>query len=183
MAKFTLASQKLDTIISDLKHSTITNTTEVRIDKDKLKDIGTDSDVCPKCLRSVTCNDIERIIQSKDALETKIKIVVEKIEQSFEETGTILDIAQACKDVEEYLITEALKVYETNKIKERLKPKPEVAQAPAAATAARKQADTSNVTPKQLNTLTNRLSQEQPQRTSEKERIARALAAFKGELK
>ncbi len=110
-------------------------------------------------------------------------LVVEKIEQSFEETGTILDIAQACKDVEEYLITEALKVYETNKIKERLKPKPEVAQAPAAATAARKQADTINVTPKQLNTLTNRLSQEQPQRTSEKERIARALAAFKGELK
>ncbi len=110
-------------------------------------------------------------------------LVVEKIEQSFEESGTIMDVAQACKEVEEYLITEALKVYETNKIKERLKPKPDVAQAPAAETAVKKQADTISVVPKQINTLTNRLSQESPQRTSEKERIARALAAFKGELK
>ncbi len=109
-------------------------------------------------------------------------LVVDKIEKSFEESGTIMDVAQACKEVEEYLITEALKVYETNKIKERLKPKADVALAPGAETPAKKQADTISVVPK-INTLTNRLSQEQLQRTSEKERIARALAAFKGELK
>lgn len=104
-------------------------------------------------------------------------LVVEKMEQYYEEHGTVLDIEQAAKEVEEYLITEALKVYETNKIKERLKPKEPVE------TTAKKQAETISVVPKPINTLTNRLSQERPQRTSEKERIARALAAFKGELK
>lgn len=109
-------------------------------------------------------------------------LVVERIEKSFNEDGIIMDTKEACRAVEEYLMTEALKAYETNKIKERLKPKEETIPAEVAAATKLKQQNVS-VTPAQIKTLTNRMSQEAPQRTSDKERIERAKAAFRGELK
>lgn len=109
-------------------------------------------------------------------------LVVERIEKSFNEDGIIMDVKEACKAVEEYLMVEALKAYETNKIKERLKPKEETIPAEVAAATRLKQQNVS-VTPKEIKTLTNRMTQESPQRTSDKERIERAKAAFRGELK
>lgn len=113
-------------------------------------------------------------------------LVVERIENAFNEDGIVMDTITACKAVEEYLLNEALKVYETTKIKERLKPKEqEVAPKPAAETAAAKKWQSQDiiVTPRNINTLTNRLSQETPKRSSDMERRARAIATLKGELK
>ncbi len=105
--------------------------------------------------------------------------VVELIEETFNSEGYVMDMASACKAVEEHLLKEALKVYEVNKLKDRLKPK----EAPAAETAVvKKQSQDITVTPK-INTLTNRMTQDTPQRSSDKERRARAIAAMKGELK
>lgn len=116
--------------------------------------------------------------------------VVELIEETFNKEGYVMDTAAACKAVEEHLLNEAMKVYESAKLKDRMKPKEPVPGAPKAAAdtvvtprAQSREPQITSSARNQVNTLTNRMSQEAPKRTSEKERIARALAAFKGELK
>lgn len=98
--------------------------------------------------------------------------VVELIEQTFNDTGVLMEVKDACTEVENYLVEEALKMAQLRKVKERLQPKQEEAT-PAEPTQKQTQ---------QLKTLTNSVSQQSPRRSSEKERKERAIAAFYGKL-
>lgn len=98
--------------------------------------------------------------------------VVELIEQTFNSSGILMDIEEAAKEIEEHLMTEAIKMSKLKKLQPKLK-----TETPVSAPVKQQQLQTSP------RTLTNTVSAQSPQRTSEKERIARAMAAFKGELK
>jgi hypothetical protein len=101
--------------------------------------------------------------------------VTELIEQTYKDEGYLMDIKEAARQVENYLVEQGLKMAQLNKIKSKLQPAtPEETVVKQAAKAA-----TTTVTPK---TLTNNMQQESQKRSSDKERMARALAAFKGQL-
>lgn len=100
--------------------------------------------------------------------------VVELIKQTFEKDEYLMDIDVAAKEIEEHLMAEALKM---SKLK-KLQPKAELkTEKPASAPKASQQLQTS------LRTLTNTVSAQSKVGSSEKDRIARAMAAFRGELK
>lgn len=102
--------------------------------------------------------------------------VVELIEQTYNTTGRLMDMAEAAKEVETYLVDEAYRMAQLPKVQSRLKPQPPVEVEPkVAAPSAQKPAVTT-----QLKTLTNNMETQPAKRTSEHERIARAIAAFKG---
>ncbi len=97
--------------------------------------------------------------------------VVELIEETFKQTGQLLSIEEAAKEVETYLIEDALKKMSFKKIKERLSAKPE-----------EKAPETSEKSlPQQMKTLTNAQSTSSKPLTA-KERIERAKLAFYGKL-
>lgn len=122
-------------------------------------------------------NEVKMLVDAEADYET-IKstgmhdAVVELIEQTYQSSGTLMDIAEAAKQVENYLVEEAFKLAQLGKVKSRLAPSPA-----AAPDSAPKSADT-----KMLETLTNNIPTPAPKRLSEKERRARALAAFAGKL-
>lgn len=101
--------------------------------------------------------------------------VVELIKTTFDEQGLLLSVEDAAKEVEAYLIEEALKMAQLKKVQEKLTPK-QVAATPAAQ---------KSQTPQQpqMKTLTNAVSATIPQSLSDKERKQRAILAFRGELK
>lgn len=99
--------------------------------------------------------------------------IVELIERTFNEDGTLLTVQEAAQAVEDHLVEEAMKISSLRKIQERLK------QA--------QQSTKSEVSPQQVNgntqqnqmkTLTNAVGSTRPLTAKE-----RALLAFKGELK
>lgn len=97
--------------------------------------------------------------------------VVELIEETFNTEGYIMNIKDAAQEIENYLVDYGYKLAQTRKVQERLKPKaPEVpgAQKPSQ---------------NQLTTLSQNMPANPVKRLGDKERIARAMAAFKGELK
>jgi len=98
--------------------------------------------------------------------------VVELIKQTFDAQGYLMDIEDAAKEIEEHLMAEALKMSKLKKLQPKLKTEQPVS-------APRRQEQQIQTSPR---TLTNTVNA-QPQRSSDKERIARAMAAFKGELK
>lgn len=123
--------------------------------------------------------EVKLLVDSNEEYET-IKetnmqdAVVELIKQTFDDKGYLMDIDDAAKEVETYLMAEALKMSKLKKLQPKLKTEQSVS------IPSRKnepQLQTS------LRTLTNTVSAQSPQRSSEKERVARAMAAFKGELK
>lgn len=121
--------------------------------------------------------EVKLLVDSNEAFES-IKetgmqdAVVELIEQTFNSSGVLMDIEEAAKEIEEHLMAEALKMSKLKKLQPKLK-----TEQPVSAPVKQQQLQT---TPR---TLTNTVSAQSPVRTSEKERIARAMAAFKGELK
>lgn len=98
--------------------------------------------------------------------------VVELIKQTFDDKGYLMDIEEAAKEIEEHLMTEALKMSKLKKLQPKLKTEQPVSQP--------KPSQQIQTSPR---TLTNTVNAQSPVRSSEKERIARAMAAFKGELK
>lgn len=104
--------------------------------------------------------------------------VVELIEQTFNSEGRLMDIEEAAKQVETYLVEEGLKLAKLKKIQASLAPKTE-----AEPSVAPKQPLKQSQPQVQLKTLTNTVQAQTSKKSSEKERIARAMAAFKGELK
>lgn len=101
-----------------------------------------------------------------------VKDVVELIERTFNENGTLLTVEDAARQVEEYLTDEAYKLSKTGKIQKRLQPVAPVAAAPA------QQPQSTPKQPQPVKTLTNSISSSR--QLSAKER---AILAFKGELK
>lgn len=98
--------------------------------------------------------------------------VVELIEQTWKTTGTLLDVEDAAKQVEEHLVEEIYKQAQSAKVQSRFKSKaPESAPVPP-----QKQAG--------MKTLTNSVTQDAPTNTrlTEKQRKERAMAAFYNKL-
>lgn len=99
-----------------------------------------------------------------------INDVVELIERTFKEDGTLLTVEQAAQAVEEHLVEEAFKFSQLGKIQERLKKASATTQTvPKAQSQATQQV--------QIKTLTNAVGSTRPLSARE-----RALLAFKGEL-
>lgn len=97
--------------------------------------------------------------------------VLELIEQTYNSEGSLMDIGDACKQVEEHLLVEAEKIARTKKLQSRLAPKAE-AIAP----------DAKSPQAQITKTLTNAVSNTPSKRLSNKERIERAKLAFYGKL-
>lgn len=123
-------------------------------------------------------NEVKLLVDSDPAFETiKAKdmseAVVELIKEIHKTEGRVMSSAEAAKEVEEHLIEEGVTLAGLKKIQERLKAQE------ATLEAAKPQAPTSQT---QLRTLTNDVtSSTKPM--SDKDRKARAIAAFKGQLK
>jgi hypothetical protein len=122
-------------------------------------------------------NEVKQLVDSSSDFETIKELglvdnVVELIKETYETEGYILDIDAACKQVEEESIAELMKAVKLKKLQERLNPKPvePVVEAPK------------QQTQQALKTLTNNVTQTTTKKSSEKERVARAIAAFKGQL-
>lgn len=98
--------------------------------------------------------------------------VVELIEQTFNKDGYLMDVKEAANQVETYLLEEAYKMSQFKKVQARLAPK-----APAE--------DTAQKAPQTpgMKTITHQATQAPAaRRSTEKERIERAKAAFYGKL-
>jgi hypothetical protein len=94
--------------------------------------------------------------------------VASLIKKTFDETGFIMDVEEAAKEVEEYLVEKALKIAQLKKVQDKLAPKaPETTQ-------------TLTTTPKPTTLTHSVTTQSKP--ASSKERRERAIAAFHGKL-
>lgn len=118
--------------------------------------------------------EVSQLVKSDESFETiretgSINDVVELIEQTFKEDGVLLSVEDAARQVEDYLIEEAMKLARLKKVQQRLTPA-QKAVAEQKATEAPKQ--------QQLKTLTNSVGSSKQLSARE-----RALLAFKGELK
>lgn len=100
--------------------------------------------------------------------------VVELIEQTFNAEGYLMDISEAAKAVEEHLAEEGYKLAQTRRVQSRLTPQTKTEPAVTSSKPQQRQPQV------QLKTLTHRVTQEAPKRSSDKERRERALAAFYG---
>lgn len=122
--------------------------------------------------------EVKLMVDSNPELETIKNMgmqaaVVELMEQTFNKEGYLMDIADAAKQVEEFLLEDALRIAKLSKVQAKLAPTAQESQPT-------KQAVTQQ---QQIKTLTNSVSQQVPKRTSEKERRERAIAAFYNQLK
>lgn len=123
-------------------------------------------------------SEIKLMVQGSEEFEAisnmnATEAVVEYIKQSFDQTGTIMSIEEAAKDVEEHLVEQALKMAQMKKLQSKLntqRPNEMAISKPP------------QVTPtKSIPTLTHStMPNSKP--TSEKERRERAIAAFQGRL-
>ncbi len=91
--------------------------------------------------------------------------VVELIKQTFEETGDLISVDEAAKQVEDYLVEEAMRKSQLRKVREKLSAP---AQTPGAQTP--------------IKTLSNAVTPPTKTRLTDKERRERALLAFQGKL-
>jgi hypothetical protein len=128
-----------------------------------------------EAIKQIT-NEIKQLVSTGDGYEmiretNMAEAVTELIEQTYNSEGYLMDTEEACKQVEEHLLIEAEKISKLKKLQDRLQPKaPEVTGAPT------------KQSPNQIKTLTNAVSAQPTKRLSEKDRIARAMAAFNGKL-
>lgn len=121
-------------------------------------------------------NEVKQLVDSSPDFETIKELglvdnVVELIKETFEAEGYVMDIDTACKQVEEESLAELMKAVKLKKLQERLNPKPAEVPVP------NKQEQ-----PQALKTLTNTVTQTTTKKSGEKDRIARAIAAFQGKL-
>lgn len=114
----------------------------------------------------VSSNEAFEMIKEKGAEDA----VVQLIEDTFNKDGYLMDIDKAAQEVEEWLLNEYLNGAKLKKVQAKLKPDP-VPESPKPKEAT-----------KGITTITNRMSQEQPKKSSDKEKRERAMAAFYGKL-
>lgn len=137
--------------------------------------------------------DIQQLIATNTSFETMKatpgaeQAVLELIIEDFEKTGILKDADLACAEYEEWLVEETYKLAQLPKVQAKLQPKPpEATTATVAVQNAEKPKWTSGaaskvtVTP-QVKTLSNTQQTAVSGKSTEKQRIERALAAFKGQ--
>ncbi len=120
--------------------------------------------------------ETRQLVMSDPSFETiketgSVNDVVDLIERTFKEDGTLMTVEQAAQAVEDYLVEEALKISKIKKIQNRL-------GAQASKTPAQPQKQSAPQEANQLKTLTNSVTNTRPLTAKE-----RALLAFKGQLK
>ena len=123
--------------------------------------------------------EVNQLVNSNEAFETiratnSQEAVVELIKQTYDEDGVLLSAEEAAEMVEEYLTDEALTLAKLKKVQSKLAP-PEAAQSG-------NEVQTSQKPLIQTKTLTNTVTTSSKPMTKA-DRRARAIAAFKGELK
>jgi hypothetical protein len=97
--------------------------------------------------------------------------VVSRIEDKFNEDGVLMDVKEACTIVENELIEDMIRLSQLAKVQARLKPKTEIPP------------EQSKQQPAQgVKTLSQSMEQKPTSKLSQKDRIARAMAAFNGNL-
>lgn len=111
--------------------------------------------------------------------DTAAYAVVELIERTFNEEGYVMDTDAAVAAVEEYLTEEALKAASLGKVKAKLTPTQQAAQAQAQGQVAQK---TQSPAQPGINTLSNRMVPSASKPLTPRERRERAIAAFQGRL-
>lgn len=129
--------------------------------------------------------EVETLVSAGDAFEVvkgtgSQEAVVELIKQTYEDEGVLLTAEEAAKEVEDYLLSEAIKLTSLKKIQDRLKPKE---TAPVAEP--EKQAPTPRQQPIQspTRTLTHTITAGVSNKASNNERRARAIAIMEGRAK
>lgn len=118
-------------------------------------------------------SEASSLITHNPAFETiketgSVDDVVELIERTFREDGTLMTVEEAAQQVEDYLVEEALKIARIKKIQQRLQPAAPAAQAPK---------PTSQPQQPQMKTLTNQVSSTKQLSVRE-----RAILAAQGKL-
>jgi hypothetical protein len=104
-----------------------------------------------------------------------INDVVELIEQTYKEDGTLLSVEEAAQEIEDYLIEEAVKLSQLSKVAKRRQLVSTPVSTPAPQQSAQSQVPKQ---PQPMKTLTNANASTRPLSAKE-----RAMLAFKGELK
>lgn len=128
--------------------------------------------------------DVTRLVESDPEFETikatgSVQDVVELIEKTYHEDGYVMSNEEACKEIEEYLIEEAMKLTQIGKISKRLTPPGTTTRVDGNVQSSTKSANEDNKTQAAttMKTLTNANSTS-PKKMSARER---AIMAFKGE--
>lgn len=127
-------------------------------------------------------NEAKLLVDESSDFETikeadQTEAVVALIEETFRETGKILTVKEAAKEVEDYLVEEAFKMAQFKKVKSKLLPSTsEEGEAPEA-TMKPKEASSA-----QIKTLTNGMTPASKPLSAE-DRRRRAILAFQGQLK
>ena len=123
-------------------------------------------------------NEVKLLVDANADFETiketgSHEAVVALIEETFKEEGMLLTVEDASKEVEEFLMKEALKMAGLKKVQAKLKPvdAPQTTLADAKASAAAP-----------MKTITNNVSHGASKPLSDKERRERAIMAFQGKL-
>ncbi len=129
-------------------------------------------------------NEAAKLIETNADYETikqlgAVDSVVDLIKQTFEADGQLLSVEEAAKRVEDELVEKGLKFANVSKIKSKLLPQQEepVGQQPSVRQPISAQPQ------HQIRTLTNAATSTPSKPLSDKDRRARAIAVFKGELK
>lgn len=127
-------------------------------------------------------NEVKVLVESDPAFETikdmdSLESVVQLIKQTFDETGNLLSVEEAAKEVEDYLVEEAMKMAKLKKVQARLMPQEQEKTVPVTKTSM-------TITDKpQLKTLTQAATATTTKPLSDKDRVQRAILAFQGKLK
>lgn len=149
---------------------------------DKITKIETDSETAATKQRELTLNqyrkEIENLVSNNPDFDTikslkRQDAVLQHIVDTFDEDGEVLTVEEASKEIEDYLVEEAMQMAGLNKVKSKMQP------APSAESTEKKLP-----APKTgLRTLTQAVSSTPPARTanqfqhlSMKERIAQSIA-------
>ncbi len=114
-------------------------------------------------------HNVKSLVNSDEAFETikgtdNYEDVVNKIVTTFDETGLMMSIEDAAKEVEEELFQEAIKIASLNKVKNKLTPQ------------AVQETKPQSTEKQQIKTITNNMSTSKPLSARD-----RAIARFKGE--
>lgn len=122
--------------------------------------------------------EVTLLVDGNDAYETikatkSQEAVVSLIEQTYKDDGILLSAEEASQQVEEYLLEEAVNLSKLKKVQKVLSPP--VEEAPAQKTVPTRSEPTK--------TLTHAITQSSTSSLSVREKRARAIAAFNGQLK
>lgn len=131
--------------------------------------------------RKLIRNEVKLLVDANEDFETIRAMdahdsVVELIEAVLEDQGTLMDVSDAAKEIEDYLFEEqAMKIAKLKKVQSKFAPQPQPQQA------AEPQKQVPPQKP-QVQTLSHRISEGAPKPMSAKERRERAILAFRGQL-